>query len=94
MTQVPVDAADLGGAVGAVLRRKREGRGLTRAQIEEAAGLSRSTLRRIETGLKPATVNELASIIGAINAKDDAELPDLTVLDIISTAVSRSTTPE
>lgn len=93
MPQISAAAARMGEEVGAVLRSKREGRGLTRAVVEDAAGLSRSTLRRIEKGLRAPTVPELAMIVAAINERDDADLPDVTVLEVITTAVSRSTTP-
>lgn len=54
-----MDTDDAIAAAGARLRRLRNDRGLTLAEVEEATGISASTLSRLESGRRRATLELL-----------------------------------
>jgi len=54
-----MDTEDAIAAAGARLRRLRNDRGLTLAEVEEATGISASTLSRLESGRRKATLELL-----------------------------------
>jgi transcriptional regulator with XRE-family HTH domain len=56
-------------AIGAEIRKYRESLGWTLDQVGERTGISRSTLSRIETGVRRASVDEVASILTALSIK-------------------------
>jgi Zn-dependent peptidase ImmA (M78 family)/DNA-binding XRE family transcriptional regulator len=52
--------------VGGRIRRAREARGLSQAELAEALGLSQAAISNIESGNRPVRVDELVSISHAI----------------------------
>ena len=93
-------------ALGDLLTKARNNRGLTRDQVlaKVSPSMSLSTLRRIETGAKAPDVVELRSLVAAINTLNpEADFPDVTVPALIekaeaavtiTTSVADSTSPE
>lgn len=53
----------------------REHRGMTAAQLAEAAQVSKTYLSEIETGKKPGSVEAYKAIAGALGVPVDAVLP-------------------
>ncbi|WP_168586443.1 helix-turn-helix transcriptional regulator [Saccharopolyspora sp. ASAGF58] len=54
-------------AIGAEIRKYRDSLGWTLEKLAEATDISRSTLSRIETGVRKAGVDEVASILTALS---------------------------
>jgi transcriptional regulator with XRE-family HTH domain len=54
-------------AIGAEIRKHRESLNRTLEQVSALTGISRSTLSRIETGVRKPTVDEVASVLTALN---------------------------
>lgn len=79
-------AAQFGPALGLALRDVREGRGLTRAQIQAASGLARSTIARIELGERAADMEQLARYVMAVNALQDPDIPPVTISAVVARA--------
>lgn len=77
-------------ALGVVLRGHREARGLTRAQIEQHTGMGRSTVQRIENGVRPADVVQLSQIVNAINAMQRPGFPRVTVAGVLAEAETQA----
>lgn len=67
-------------SVGAQLRAERAAAGLTRDELAEAAGVSVSTVRRIEGELRPANMDQIAALCAALG---------LNVSDFLSRAAQR-----
>lgn len=82
----PTDAIAFAQAIGHELRDLREQRGLTRHQVEDASGLSRSTVQRIENGQRAADAVQLARIVGAIDSLDSPDFPAVTVSLVVTRA--------
>lgn len=84
--EAPTDYA----ALGAALRRVRDGKRLTRAQVADAGGPSASTIQRIEDGkvkteIDAATKEDLEKALG---------LPPSWIDDFLAGRVTATTTAE
>jgi transcriptional regulator with XRE-family HTH domain len=62
-------AADEGGALGPQIRDLRRERGLTLAQLAEAAGLSIGHLSQVERGLSTPTIRQLQAVGAALGVR-------------------------
>ncbi|MFI0463230.1 helix-turn-helix domain-containing protein [Saccharopolyspora sp. 5N102] len=60
-------------AIGAEIRKYRDSLGWTLERLAEATDVSRSTLSRIETGVRKASVGEVASILTALSVTGAAK---------------------
>lgn len=58
----------------ASLRKIRKKKGLSQEDLAKKANLNRTTLSRVETGLRNATINTLMKIARAIDMKLDIRL--------------------
>lgn len=80
------DSSDLLGAIGKVIRKRREAMGISQTELAERAGLHRTYINNIEGGSKNISIDSLKGIADALNtniselmlsaeATDDAKPP-------------------
>lgn len=80
------DSSDLLGAIGKVIRKRREALGISQTELAERAGLHRTYINNIEGGSKNISIDSLKGIADALNtnisellssaeATDDAKPP-------------------
>src|SRR5262252_5892394 len=55
--------------MGRLIQELREGRGMSRAQLAEAAGITREYVRRVEAGLQDPTRGALQKIVRALEVR-------------------------
>jgi len=58
---------DLLGAIGKVIRKRREGMGISQTELAERAGLHRTYINNIEGGSKNISIDSLKGIADALN---------------------------
>jgi len=59
-------ATDIYARIGAEIRQRREGRGLSQAQLAERIGVGRTTITMIERGSQALLVHQLLDIASAL----------------------------
>jgi CheY-like chemotaxis protein/DNA-binding Xre family transcriptional regulator len=61
------DSSDLLGAIGKVIRKRREALGISQTELAERAGLHRTYINNIEGGSKNISIDSLKGIADALN---------------------------
>lgn len=63
--------ADMYAQIGAEIRRRREGLGLSQAQLAEKIGIGRTSVTMIERGAQAILVHQLLEIASALRVSPD-----------------------
>jgi transcriptional regulator with XRE-family HTH domain len=75
--------ADVYAQIGAEIRRRREGLGLSQAQLADRVGLGRTSVTMIERGSQAILVHQLLEIATALRVSPDKLLDAADVSEII-----------
>ena len=71
--------ADLYAQIGAEIRRRREGLGLSQAQLAEKIGVGRTSITMIERGSQAILVHQLIALASALRISPDKLLAAVEV---------------
>ena len=70
-------AAEIYALIGAEIRRRREGRGLSQAQLADRIGVGRTTVTMIESGAQALLVHQLLDVASALRTDLSALLKEV-----------------
>jgi transcriptional regulator with XRE-family HTH domain len=75
--------ADMYAQIGAEIRRRREGLGLSQAQLAEKIGVGRTSITMIERGAQALLVHQLLEIASALRVPPDKLLEAVEVNEAV-----------
>ena len=75
------DSQDLLGAIGKVIRKRRESLGISKTELAERAGLHRTYINNIEGGSKNISIDSLKGIADALNTNISELLSSAEAVD-------------